>query len=111
MPICIVLADDHALVRQGLKSLIEREGHRVVGEASEGNQALSQVRSLRPDIAILDISMPLLNGLSAAREIKKLFPKTKTILLTQHDEDQYISEALEAGVNGYVLKNQVASDL
>jgi two-component system response regulator NreC len=111
MPISIVLADDHVLVRQGLKSLLEREGHLVVGEASEGKQALSQVHSLRPDIAILDISMPILNGLNAAREISKSFPKTSTILLTQHDEDQYISEALEAGVKGYVLKSQVASDL
>ncbi|HUE57575.1 MAG TPA: response regulator transcription factor [Candidatus Udaeobacter sp.] len=111
MPIRIVLADDHVLVRQSLKSLLEREGHLVVGEASEGKQALSHVQSLRPDIAILDISMPILNGLNAAREIKKAFPKTKTILLTQHDEDQYISEALEAGVRGYVLKSQVAGDL
>jgi two-component system response regulator NreC len=111
MPIRIVLADDHVLVRQGLKSLIEREGHRVVGEASEGQQALTQVRALRPDIAILDISMPILNGLNAARQIKKSFPKTNTILLTQHDEDQYISEALDAGVRGYVLKNQVTGDL
>jgi two-component system, NarL family, response regulator NreC len=111
MPIRIVLADDHVLVRQSLKSLLEREGHLVVGEASEGKQALSHVQSLRPDIAILDISMPILNGLNAAREIKKAFPKTKTILLTQHDEDQYICEALEAGVRGYVLKSQVAGDL
>jgi two-component system response regulator NreC len=111
MPIRIVLADDHVLVRQSLKSLLEREGHLVVGEASEGKQALSHVQSLRPDIAILDISMPILNGLNAAREIKKAFPKTKTILLTQHDEDQYISEALDAGVRGYVLKSQVAGDL
>jgi two-component system, NarL family, response regulator NreC len=111
MPIRIILADDHVLVRQGLKSLLEREGHLVVGEASEGKQALSQVHSLRPDIAILDISMPIVNGLNAAREISKSFPKTKTILLTQHEEDQYISEALEVGVKGYVLKSQVASDL
>jgi two-component system response regulator NreC len=111
MPIRIVLADDHVLVRQGLKSLLEREGHLVVGEASEGKQAIGHVGSLRPDIAILDITMPILNGLNAAREISKSFPKTKTILLTQHDEDQYICEALEAGVTGYVLKSQIASDL
>jgi two-component system response regulator NreC len=111
MPIRIVLADDHVLVRQGLKSLLEREGHLVVGEASEGKQAIGHVGSLRPDIAILEITMPILNGLNAAREISKSFPKTKTILLTQHDEDQYICEALEAGVTGYVLKSQIASDL
>ena len=111
MPIRIVLADDHVLVRQGLKSLLEREGFQVVAEASDGQEALSHVESLQPDIAVMDISMPTLNGLNAAREISRASPKTKTILLTQHDESQYIREALEAGVKGYVLKSQVASDL
>jgi two-component system response regulator NreC len=111
MPIRIVLADDHILVRQGLKSLLEREGFQVVAEASDGQEALRHVESLQPDIAVMDISMPTLNGLNAAREISLSSPKTKTILLTQHDEGQYIREALEAGVKGYVLKNQVASDL
>ncbi len=111
MPVRIVLADDHVLVRQGLKSLLEREGFQVVGEASDGQEALRQVESLQPDIAVMDISMPTLNGLNAAREMSRSSPKTKTILLTQHDESQYISEALDAGVKGYVLKNQVASDL
>jgi DNA-binding NarL/FixJ family response regulator len=100
MPIRIVLADDHVLVRQGLKSLLEREGFQVVAEASDGQEALSHVESLQPDIAVMDISMPTLNGLNAAREISRASPKTKTILLTQHDESQYIREALEAGVKG-----------
>jgi len=111
MPIRIVLADDHVLVRQGLKSLLEREGFQVVAEASDGQEALRHVESLRPDIAVMDISMPTLNGLNAAREMSCSSPKTKTILLTQHDESQYIRDALEAGVKGYVLKSQVASDL
>jgi two-component system response regulator NreC len=111
MPIRIVLADDHVLVRQGLKSLLEREGFQVVAEASDGQEALAHVESLQPDIAVMDISMPTLNGLSAAQKMSRASPKTKTILLTQHDESQYIREALEAGVKGYVLKNQVASDL
>lgn len=111
MPIRIVLADDHVIVRQGLKSLLEREGFQVVAEASDGQEALGHVESLQPDIAVMDISMPILNGLNAAREMSRASPKTKTILLTQHDESQYIREALEAGVKGYVLKNQVASDL
>jgi DNA-binding NarL/FixJ family response regulator len=111
MPIRIVLADDHVLVRQGLKSLLEREGFQVVAEASDGQEALCHVESLKPDIAVMDISMPTLNGLNAAREMSRSSPKTKTILLTQHDEGQYIREALEAGVKGYVLKNQAASDL
>jgi two-component system, NarL family, response regulator NreC len=111
MPIRIVLADDHVLVRQGLKSLLEREGFQVVAEASDGQEALRHVESLQPDIAVMDISMPTLNGLNAAREVKRASPKTRTILLTQHDESQYIRDALEAGVKGYVLKSQVASDL
>lgn len=111
MPIRIVLADDHVLVRQGLKSLLDREGFQVVAEASDGQEALAHVQSLQPDIAVMDISMPILNGLNAAREMSRSSPKTKTILLTQHDESQYIREALEAGVKGYVLKSQVASDL
>jgi DNA-binding NarL/FixJ family response regulator len=111
MPIRIVLADDHVLVRQGLKSLLEREGFQVVAEAGDGQEAVAHVQSLQPDLAVMDISMPTLNGLDAARQMARSSPKTKTILLTQHDEPQYVSEALEAGVKGYVLKNQVANDL
>jgi DNA-binding NarL/FixJ family response regulator len=111
MPIRIVLVDDHVLVRQGLKALIESDGFQVVGEASDGQEALRQVESFCPDIVVMDISMPAFNGLNAAREIERSFPKTKTILLTQHDESQYVSEALDAGVKGYVLKNQAAGDL
>jgi two-component system response regulator NreC len=111
MPIRIVLADDHVLVRQSLKTLLEREGFQVVAEASDGQEAVRHAASLQPDIAVMDISMPILNGLNAAREISRSIPKTKVILLTQHDEGQYISEAFDAGVKGYVLKNQVASDL
>lgn len=111
MAVRIVLADDHVLVRQSLKSLLEREGFVVVGEGSDGQEAVRLVQALQPDIAIMDISMPILNGLNAATEISRSHRKTKTILLTQHDEDQYVSKALEAGVTGYVLKNQVAKDL
>ena len=111
MPTRIVLADDHVLVRQSLKSLLEREGFQVVAEASDGQEAVRHVELLQPEIVVMDISMPILNGLNAAREMSRTCPKTKTILLTQHDEGQYVSEALDAGVKGYVLKNQVASDL
>jgi DNA-binding NarL/FixJ family response regulator len=111
MTIRVVLADDHNLVRQGIKSLLERDGFQVVGEASDGQEALERVRSLQPDIAVMDITMPILNGLDAAREVRRCSVKTKTILLTQHEEEQYISEALDVGVKGYVLKDQVAKDL
>jgi two-component system response regulator NreC len=111
MAIRVVLADDHVLVRQGLKTLLEREGFQIVAEASDGQEALRCVQTLKPDIAVMDITMPILNGLDAARQISLSLPKAKTILLTQHNEGQYLSEALEAGVKGYVLKSQVASEL
>lgn len=107
----VLLADDHAVLRQGLRALLEREGLQVAGEAADGQEALRLAPMLHPDIAILDISMPLLNGLDTARELKKCLPITKVILLTRHDEPQYVTEALHAGVKGYVLKNQVATDL
>jgi DNA-binding NarL/FixJ family response regulator len=111
MPTRIVLADDHVLVRQGLKSLLEREHFQVMAEASDGQDAVRLVETHHPDIAIMDISMPTLNGIDAARGLSRTAPKTRVILLTQHEEEQYIHEALEAGVKGYVLKNQVANDL
>jgi len=111
MPVRILLVDDHVLVRQGLRGLLEHAGFVVVGEASDGQEALRQIESLRPDILVMDISMPTINGLNAAREIQNTSPMTKTILLTQHDEKQYVSEALEVGVKGYVLKNQAGNDL
>ncbi len=107
----VLLADDHVLVRQALKSLLEREGFEVVAEASDGHEALRQTDALHPEVAVMDISMPMLNGLEAAREMRLSSPNTKIILLTQHYEEQYLSEALEAGVKGYVLKSQAASDL
>jgi two-component system, NarL family, response regulator NreC len=112
MPIRLFLVDDHALVRQGLRALLEREGFQVEGEASDGQEALRLVPTVHPDLYILDISMPLMNGLDTARELQKPpCQKTKTILLTRHDEAQYVTEALRAGVKGYVLKSQVAIDL
>ncbi len=111
MPIRLVLADDHILVRQGLRTLLEREGHQVIGEAADGLEAVKQVATLKPDVVIMDVSMPNLNGIDAAKEISASDSATKAILLTQHDEDVYVTGALEAGVRGYVLKSQVAGDL
>jgi len=107
----VLLADDHALVRQGLRVLLEREGVHVAAEAADGQEAGRLAADVKPDIAILDISMPLMNGLDAAREMKKISPGTRVILLTRHDEPQYVMEALRAGVKGYVLKQQAATDL
>jgi len=111
MAIRILVADDHALVRQGLKTLLEKKDLQVVCEASNGQEALHLAQKNTPELAILDISMPVLNGVDAARELIKLSPRTKVILLTQHDESQYVTEALRAGIKGYVLKSQAADEL
>jgi two-component system response regulator NreC len=111
MPIRLLLADDHAVVRNGLRVLLEKEGFQVAAEACDGQDAVRLAAEVHPDIAVLDISMPLLNGLDASRELKKNAQNIKIILLTRHDEPQYVTEALRAGVKGYVLKNQAATDL
>jgi two-component system, NarL family, response regulator NreC len=104
----ILLADDHTIVRQGLRAILEREGYEVVGEAADGREAITYAEKFRPDVAVLDISMPLLNGIDAAREVVKISPRTKTILLTMYTEDHYVLESLRAGVTGYVLKMRAA---
>jgi len=111
MPTRILLADDHALVRQGLKTFLEKQGFQIVAEVSDGQETLRSAEKTEPDVAVIDISMPILNGIDTARELKKSSPKTKVILLTQHDEDQYVTESMRAGVKGYVLKRQAADDL
>ena len=111
MPMRILLADDHHVVRQGLKALLEREQFHVVAEAADGHDAIKQAQALRPDVAVLDVSMPRLNGVDAAREMIRAVPGIRTILLTVHTEDAYVMTALKAGIKGYVLKNQASADL
>ena len=107
----ILLADDHLVVRQGLKVLLENEGFRVVGEASDGREALQLAQNLRFDVAVLDLAMPLLNGIDAGRAILHACPKTKVVLLTMHTEDHLILEAMRAGIKGYVLKSKATEEL
>jgi DNA-binding NarL/FixJ family response regulator len=107
----VLLADDHVVVRQGLKALLEREGFDIVGEASDGHEATRLARELSPDVAILDIAMPLLNGIETGRAITRACPSTRTIALTVHTENHYVMAALEAGFSGYVLKSQAAAQL
>ncbi len=107
----VLVADDHQIVRQGLRGLLEKAGHVVVGEAADGHEALKMARSLTPDIAVLDLSMPLLNGLDTAREMRRVSPEIKTILLTMYTDKAYVLQALKVGAKGYVLKTQAAEDL
>jgi DNA-binding NarL/FixJ family response regulator len=107
----ILLADDHQIFRESLKALLEREGCEIVAEAADGRQAARLARRLAPEIAVLDLGMPRLNGVDAAREIQRHAPRTRTVLLTMFEEAAYVLGALQAGVRGYVLKVQAAADL
>ena len=108
----IVLADDHPVVRQGLRQAIEgREGLRVVGEAGDGRAALALLRAETPDVAVLDIDMPEMDGLTVARTVRDLGLSVSIIFLTIHREEDFFQEALDAGAMGYVLKDSATSDV
>ena len=107
----LLLADDHMLVRQGLRVLLEQAGMVVIGEAADGLEALRLAHTHQPEVAILDIAMPHLNGIETARRLRETVPQTKSILLTMHTEEPYVLEALQAGAVGYVLKTQAAADI
>jgi DNA-binding NarL/FixJ family response regulator len=112
MAVRILLADDHKIVRQGLRSLLlEKAGFEVVGQSDDGQEAVRLAGTLSPDIAILDIGMPILNGIDAAKEISRVSPRTRTIILTMHDEESFVLKSLRAGVRGYLLKARAAEDL
>ncbi|MDD4859304.1 MAG: response regulator transcription factor [Dehalococcoidales bacterium] len=102
----IVIADDHAVVREGTRTLLEREPDMMVlGEARDGEEVVQLIKDLRPDVAILDISMPKLNGIEVTRQIKPLCPATAVLILTAYDNDEYVFALLEAGAAGYLLKD------
>ncbi|HHU76649.1 MAG TPA: response regulator transcription factor [Firmicutes bacterium] len=108
----ILLADDHAIVRQGLRSLIENDGTaKVVGEAEDGREAILLAEKLLPDIIIMDIAMPGLNGLEATRQIKESLPEIKVIMLSMYVEDIYVYQALRADADGYVQKSSAFEEL
>ncbi len=104
----ILLADDHVMFRQALRWMLEREGFTAVAEASDGSEAVAMAIAERPDVAILDAVMPELNGIDAARAIRAEAPGTRVLILSMHGEQRYVLDALRAGANGYVLKNQDA---
>ena len=108
----ILLADDHHVVRQGLHALLEAEpDFSIVGEAADGLQVLEQVERLRPDVLVLDLMMPGLNGLEVMREITRRSLRTRVVILSMHSNEAYVLQALRSGVAGYVLKESTASDL
>lgn len=109
MAIRVVVADDHPVFRHGLKTLLLQEGFCVEGEASDGREAVELTGQRRPDVVLLDYSMPHMNGLETARQILTQFPRAKVILLTVHREEQFMIAALNAGVRGYVLKSEAAT--
>lgn len=107
----VIIADDHTMFRQGIKTLLESEEFDVVAQADNGHEAIRMARKHSPQVAILDYSMPLLNGIDTAKEIQKQSPQTAVVLLTMYDDGIYALEALRAGVRGYVLKHQATADL
>lgn len=108
----IVLADDHSVMRSGLRALLQQHSDmQVVGEASDGREALNLVESLRPDVVVLDITMPLLNGIDAARQMAAKQLGTAIIMLSMHSDESYVLRAMKAGVRGYLLKESAEIDL
>lgn len=112
MSIRVFLADDHAILRRGVRALLTQTGrYDVVGEASDGRETVDQVESLRPEVLVLDIAMPNLNGIEAARQISQKSPSTAIIFLSMHSDESYVLRALKAGARGYLLKDTAETDL
>jgi DNA-binding NarL/FixJ family response regulator len=110
--ISVLLADDHTVVRQGLRALLAvQEDIEVVGEAENGRQAVQLVRKLHPKVVLLDIAMPVLNGLEASRQIREASPSTKILILSSYQDDTYVRQLMEVGVSGYLVKQTAANDL
>ena len=108
----VLLADDHAILRDGVRALLHDEPDMtVVGEADNGRWAVDQAKTLRPDVVLMDIGMPLLSGLEATRQIKKENPSTRVLILTMHENPEYIQQVLSAGASGYVLKHAAGREL
>jgi len=112
MTIRVLLADDHTILRAGLKKMLNAQPDiEVVGEAPDGRQAVHEAQRLQPDIVLMDITMPDMNGIEATRQIRKLLPDVKVLVLTMHEHDEYIFQALRAGASGYMLKEAADTEL
>jgi DNA-binding NarL/FixJ family response regulator len=112
MQLRILVADDHPVVRAGLRALLEsRPGWQVCAEGANGRDAVEQGGRLKPDVAVLDISMPVLNGIEATRQLRKVSPETEVLILSMHDSDQMVQQVLDAGARGYILKDDADRNL
>ncbi|MEW5899617.1 MAG: response regulator transcription factor, partial [Bacillota bacterium] len=108
----VLIVDDHPVVRQGIRRILEMENDvEVVGEAGNGRQALADVAALQPDVVLLDISLPGLDGIEVARRLKQTCPETRVIVLTVHEQEQFLFQAVQAGVDGYLLKDLPEAEL
>jgi DNA-binding NarL/FixJ family response regulator len=111
-PIRVLLVDDHRILREGLRALLaEQPGIEVVGEAGDGVQGVAQVAALRPDVVIMDMVMPRMNGIEATAEIHRLYPESRVLILSMYDDAEYVQQVIRAGAAGYVLKGFAADDL
>jgi DNA-binding NarL/FixJ family response regulator len=111
-PIKVLLAEDHTIVRKGIRALLDGVTEiEVVGEAEDGREAVEKVGQLQPDVVLMDNTMPILNGLEATHQIKKLFPKTRVLILTMHTDEEYIFQFLQAGASGYLIKKTAPKEL
>jgi DNA-binding NarL/FixJ family response regulator len=106
----ILIADDHALFRDGLRSLLQAQGHEVIGEARNGHQAIELAKQLRPDLVLMDVSMPELDGVSATRSLTEQHPEIKVVMLTASEHNETLFDAIKAGAQGYLLKNLEADE-
>lgn len=108
----IYLADDHTILREGLKLILaDKKRYDIIGESGDGKEALEEIKQLKPDIVLLDISMPTMSGIEIARYIRNYYPQIRIVILTRHDNEVYVEQLLKFGINGYVLKENAAQDL
>ena len=111
-PIRVLLADDHTILRAGLKMMLSVQPDiEIVGEASDGRQAIAEAQHVQPDVILMDITMPELNGIEATRQVKKLLPETRVLVLTMHENEEYLFQVLRAGASGYILKEAADTEL
>lgn len=112
MPVNIFLVEDHDIVRQGIKALLEDEGKvRIIGEAGNGAKAIEQLKDLQPDVVLMDMNMPVMNGLECTRFLRKQYPGIRILILSMHDHESYLIDMLDAGAQGYILKNASKDEL